>query len=334
MAVGSDSLGPLALLWNGATWRTTVVPLPAGNSAGYLLSVSCKSVAYCVAVGLYGMQPILYSLAETWNGKAWTPATLGGPGTTYVESVSCGAVRSCVAVGVVQPLDLGPLWPLAETLHGTTWTMRTVSLSGGTQGATLGAVSCVSAARCVAMGQYYPTRGGSLFFLSWNGTAFTRMKAALPSDVPALGGVSCASAANCSAVAVSGAGESFTSFAEHWNGREWSALGVKWPKGTANPVLSAVSCLVRGGCVGVGAFTTTPHSVIFRPAAASYNGRAWTGVKLPAPAAGQSSTLSSVSCVSATDCVAVGQVGPVSGLTSSALVGFWNGKSWRLVTAS
>jgi hypothetical protein len=126
----------------------------------------------------------------------------------------------------------------------------------------------------------------------------------------------------------------FTSFAEHWNGKEWSALRIAWPKGTANPALVAVSCAVPGSCVAVGDFGTTAHSVVSRAAAASYNGKAWTAVSVPAPAAGQNSSLGSVSCVSATDCVAVGQVGPASGLTSSALVGFWNGKRWRVTTAS
>ena len=39
-----------------------------------------------------------------------------------------------------------------------------------------------------------------------------------------------------------------------------------------------------------------------------------------------------VTCLSATDCVAVGQLGPAGSAndTSTALSGFWNGKSWRL----
>ncbi len=334
VAVGSGPSGPLALLWNGATWRKTAVPLPAGSSQGYLLSVSCPSAAYCVAVGRYGMQPIVYTLVETWNGKAWTPSTLPGGYGTYAASVSCGAVRDCVAVGELYPLSLGEVQPFAESLRGTTWTMRTVSLPAGAVSATLSAVSCASAARCVAAGEYYTARGGSLLFQSWNGTAFTRMKAAVPAGTPVLGGVSCAAAANCSAVAVSGSTYPFTSFAEHWNGKQWSVLRVAWPKGTANPVLVGVSCAAPGRCVAVGDFGTTAKSVVSRAAAASYNGGAWTGVLLPAPPAGQSSTLGSVSCVSATECVAVGQVGPSSGATSSALAGFWNGKRWRLSIVS
>jgi len=53
---------------------------------------------------------------------------------------------------------------------------------------------------------------------------------------------------------------------------------------------------------------------------------------VPAPGKGKSSLFTDVTCLSATDCVAVGQVGPAGSAndTSTALSGFWNGKSWRL----
>ena len=48
------------------------------------------------------------------------------------------------------------------------------------------------------------------------------------------------------------------------------------------------------------------------------------------------SAFSSVSCVSAKDCVAVGEGGgPQDTLFSSAaFTGFWNGKTWKAVPAS
>jgi hypothetical protein len=57
---------------------------------------------------------------------------------------------------------------------------------------------------------------------------------------------------------------------------------------------------------------------------------------VPPLANGGTSAFTSVSCVSATDCVAVGEGGgPGKTLFSSAaLTAFWNGKSWKLVGAS
>ena len=45
------------------------------------------------------------------------------------------------------------------------------------------------------------------------------------------------------------------------------------------------------------------------------------------------SLFNAVTCLSATDCVAVGQLGPVRTIDGVGLSGFWNGRSWRLVTA-
>jgi hypothetical protein len=70
-----------------------------------------------------------------------------------------------------------------------------------------------------------------------------------------------------------------------------------------------------------------------RAAAVTWNGRTWTVTKVPAPARGKSSLFNGVSCLSAVNCVAAGQVGPENSTNGTGLSGFWNGRSWRLVTA-
>ena len=40
-----------------------------------------------------------------------------------------------------------------------------------------------------------------------------------------------------------------------------------------------------------------------------------------------------VSYPKAGDCVAIGEVGPVSGATASSLAAYWDGKSWKLAAA-
>lgn len=68
-------------------------------------------------------------------------------------------------------------------------------------------------------------------------------------------------------------------------------------------------------------------------AAVTWNGKAWTAVRVPAPRAGEASVFNAVTCRTPTDCVAVGQAGPTGTANGARLSGFWNGKSWRLVTA-
>jgi hypothetical protein len=71
--------------------------------------------------------------------------------------------------------------------------------------------------------------------------------------------------------------------------------------------------------------------------AVSYHGRSWTRTRVPALPNGGTSAFNGVSCGSATWCVAVGEGGGGPGgqlFSGAALTAFWNGKRWRLVTAS
>jgi hypothetical protein len=70
-----------------------------------------------------------------------------------------------------------------------------------------------------------------------------------------------------------------------------------------------------------------------RAAAVTWNGKAWTATGVPAPGKGKASLFQAVTCLSAADCVAVGQAGPAGSATGTPLSGFWNGKRWHLVTA-
>jgi hypothetical protein len=77
VAVGStkDSSGtsPLAEAWNGTSWRVTAVPAPPGGTYSALDAVSCTAPTACTAVGRYtSNQNIRLTLAERWNGTAWS----------------------------------------------------------------------------------------------------------------------------------------------------------------------------------------------------------------------------------------------------------------------
>jgi hypothetical protein len=73
-ATGPPPIGarPVAARWNGRTWRaervprpTPVPPGPPGEEPLVLpASVSCASATSCVTVGA--------TMAERWNGAAWT----------------------------------------------------------------------------------------------------------------------------------------------------------------------------------------------------------------------------------------------------------------------
>jgi hypothetical protein len=215
--------------------------------------------------------------------------------------------------------------PVVETLAGTKWAIRGGALARGAQGAIVTSVSCPTVTYCVLAGQYDIPGNYIPLFESWNGRAFTRMRAPASAGVFAAG-VSCVSVRSCIAVDDEPAfDDTEASFAEVWNGRAWSSLVTPWPKGTSSDRLSADSC-TGGVCTGVGASGTAglPGSVVF-------NGTKWAKASFPAPPQGDVSDLIDVSCVSAAFCVTVGDTGPSSRLTAAALTGIWNGKSWKIV---
>src|SRR5207248_10665487 len=93
-----------------------------------------------------------YTMAESWNGSAWTIRSTPSPGSTYgneLSSVSCTSAASCIAVGSDYSSS-GPQVSLAEGWDGTAWTVQTSpSLNSG---ATLSGVACVPATTCTAVG--------------------------------------------------------------------------------------------------------------------------------------------------------------------------------------
>lgn len=89
---------------------------------------------------------------------------------------------------------------------------------------------------------------------------------------------------------------------------------------------ASVSCNVGGTCEAVG--NTNTQSGTQGLFAEAWNGTGWALQKTVAPKNSPYSTFSSVSCVSASDCVAVGQAISTGGLGESALGQIWNGRSW------
>jgi hypothetical protein len=112
-----------------------------------------------------------------------------------------------------------------------------------------------------------------------------------------------------------------------WNGSAWTSQQLPLPAGTRNgtSLLEAVSCPAANSCVAVGNYYSANGEA---PLAEVWNGSTWKlthpvilGVK-PKP---QLVMLNGVSCVSATDCVAVGNYNTRTG---HVLIEGWNGSTW------
>jgi RHS repeat-associated protein len=149
-SVGNDA--PIAETLSGTTWTATNLPLPSGETQGWLNGVSCTSATACVAVGYSGYQT---PATEILSGTTWTAADLplpAGQTQAYLTGVSCTSATACVAVGDTGANNTPNDTPVAETLSGTTWTATNLPLPSGQLETYLNGVSCISNTGCVAVG--------------------------------------------------------------------------------------------------------------------------------------------------------------------------------------
>ena len=281
---------PIAEEWNGSTWTTVPTPLFAHSSA-ILDGISCTSTSSCMAVGSEGFprNPTEFTLAESWNGTAWsfvpTPQPLT-PGGTALTQVSCTGAGACMAVGYFgYSGGFGTSLTLAETWNGTSW--RHVGTPTPGNSGDLGGVSCASATACTATGEHDTPNRATMVRATlaeqWNGSRWQARPSPNPRGAGAagLGGVSCTGPASCMAVGggVDQTGESGFSIAEQWNGTTWALLRTPSP-GSTNNELRGVSCTSASSCMAVGDFTGIGNE---HTLAEAWNGTKWTVVATPRP---------------------------------------------------
>jgi len=314
---------------NGRQWKAGEIALPSDAApvnpptgpSPLLSSISCTSPGNCVAVGSYLGSRMTHPLLVTESGGTWSagvepqlPAnadTSPDPDVPDVggglSNVSCPAAGECTAVGWYTNKDAGhSVYPWVLIESGGTW-------SSG-QDALLPADASV---------QGELEKGPSPFF------GFT--------------GLSCPSAGNCAAVGgyedKNGADEGLILKARDG---VWS-VGIKAPlPPKARPItesnefetpLASVSCTAPGYCSAVGWYASTSrtrHGVLL-----TERGGKWKAspIVLPAKAKAPGGVfLTSVSCPSRGDCVAVGWYGS-HGKTHGLIVRERGGRWQRAVDA-
>jgi hypothetical protein len=329
MAVGStqDAGGrQLIEAWNGSSWSTAAAPTAAGVT---LTNLSCPTASMCMAVGYKGSGQTAAPVAELWNGSAWSMLSgAQAPGVSgALSDVSCSSATECMAVGEItsQSAVVSALW------NGTSWTAEPIPSPppGGPHGTSpqpatgVSAVSCAPDGSCGAVGQYttYGEQAGEDFMANWNGTAWSIQAGPAPGKVfsQAVNGISCTAAAACEAVGAGALG---------YSGQMWSGQTLPVPTSSAlqGAALSSDSCTAADTCVGVGTSIANdgdPAGIF----ADTYDGSAWTLKPIATPAGGEQPQLDSVSCSSATACMAVGSYDNVAGI-SIPLTLSYDGTGW------
>jgi hypothetical protein len=334
---------PLVETLTGSRWTATTLPAPPGGSfpAPFPWSVSCV-VSQCTALGADlsgGGDGGL--VVETLSGGHWSPATLPLPaGGSYgfpfayepQSGVSCVAAGSCVAVSTYEA-DGGAPDGMAAELSAGTWTSVSLPSPAGGTSPFPQAASCVAPGSCVSVGSYQPGGGGEgSLSETLSGTTWTASALPLPSALPvaSLTALSCTSTSTCVAVGNAyGADHAQDPFAEILSGTTWTTAALPLPaqtvaSGDTRPLVQGLSCASASACVAVG-YDPGP-ALTEHPLAEVMSGSTWKAERLPLPSGfrNQSASLSGVTCVSATSCVAVGVLGSeADALIETLTAGAW-----------
>jgi hypothetical protein len=320
-------------------WGTQTTPNPVGATEIEFKSVSCVSATECEGVGQYLNASKDAAFAEQWSGSKWTLQEVplpSGAKNDSLESVSCTSASACTAVGRYE--GTSATLALTERWNGTKWSIQEATDASGATRTELSSVACTSVSACQAVGEYRPSGGSPnpaanrTFAEAWNGTTWSTQT--IPSSGTLgseLNGVACTASDACTAVGsltdgtvmAPGAGptEKFP-LAERWNGTAWSVESTPAPSERGDlSELTAVSCSDATTCMATGGTGVT----LF---AEEWQGSKWTVLTVPGPETNNGQNLYALSCVSATDCIAVGSYDLAGG--SAALGDQWNGSKWVL----
>jgi hypothetical protein len=346
--VGSQGLDPssrtaFAQAWDGQRWTIQATPGVTGLPSSTLQSVSCPAADSCTAVG-DSEDPSrgALTLAERWDGSAWTITASVDPAgnfDNFLFGVSCTSATSCVAVGGWRTIE--NVYGLVELWNGASWTATAAPSPDGAVNSVLNAVSCTTATACTAVGNYDTSTGMNLPLVErWDGATWT--VESVPNPVDSVGsflyGVSCPTTTSCVAV-----GQYFTSdgdptsgpaagqvLTETWDGTTWTQHPVPNLDAYVISGFNSVSCTSAVACVAVGADTTPANPDALRPTlAGTWDGTTWTVQTVPAPADFTDGQLLSVSCSTATACMAVGSSFADAGFET--LTESWDGAAWTTV---
>ena len=222
-------------------------------------------------------------------------------------------LRLFAAVGIVVVIAAAgvltnPISPAAQAANNG-WTI----VNGGAQDPQANQLllntTCANAWDCWTVGAIIPeVQNAKPLALAehWDGSSWSDVSGVQPPGQQAsvLYDVACVTSSNCWGVGgqqTTLQGNDPTVLMEHWNGAGWSVA-------TAPPIgglLFSVSCTAASNCWAVGATLDPVSGDTVGSLAFHWNGSSWTTAAIPA--SGRSADqLSSVNCINATDCWAVG----------------------------
>jgi hypothetical protein len=314
------------------SWAGTP-PVNPRSSGDAFVAVAVRSACDVWAVG-NTVGSADQTLAEHWNGLAWTVTPSSNPGGSSHDNDITGvaAASSTTAWAVGRYYNGVAHQTLIETLSGGVWEQESSPNPGGSaHDNVLSGVAATSARNAWAVGSYSTTGLNLLTMIEhWNGATWSQVPSPSPgASENELLGVTATSATNAWAVGfyVNSHGIPQT-LVEHWNGATWKRVPSPSPGGsTGSNYLVAVAASSASNVWAVGSYLHGSGNV---PLTEHWNGTAWKAVRTPSLGTPQGGSLAGVTVLSAKDAWAVGTYISSGNKT---LAEHWNGTRWSWVPA-
>ena len=147
-----------------------------------------------------------------------------------------------------------------------------------------------------------------------------------------LGGVTCVSASDCWAVGNYYTGTNYQTLIEHWDGIAWTMVASPNSSTTDTNLLHGVTCTSANDCWAVGKYKL-PANVADQTLIEHWDGNSWSTTVSANTAPVLNNTLQDVTCISASDCWAIGSAADAISGVDQILTEHWDGNAWTVVSA-
>jgi len=324
------------------------------GAANGLTGVACQSSNGCRAVGEStfagnGGNSVSLNEALSWDGSTWLSASVPTPNVgvgvigAELSGVTCPTSNRCWAFGESQGASPDNSYNEILSWSRTGWSTVPTPQPGALlppgfyAGPSLAGAACVTQELCWAVGSYVDNAGTlANEALMWNGKNWRLVRTPDPDGVSSvsdnsLNQVACPGPRSCWAVgALSGRSELL-----HWNGSRWTNQTLPEPLNTpaATNELNGVACASPDDCWALGDWGRGNKGQELSQAI-HWNGKTWSLAGLPDPGGRSPSSVNhvdAVTCLSASDCWAVGSYGLSGSQPSLNQVLHWDGLTWQVI---
>jgi hypothetical protein len=193
----------------------------------------------------------------------------------------------------------------------------------------------VSASECWAVGYHLTDNAVQTLIERWDGTSWSIVSSPNTSATQSnfLLGVTCASASECWAVGYYYNDNVISqTLIERWDGTSWTIVSSPNTSATDYNSLSGVTCVSASECWAVGYYFTSDNFVD-QTLIERWDGTSWSIVSSPNTSTTEANVVLGVTCVSASECWAVGYYYGLDDLISQTLIERWDGTSWAIVSS-